>query len=535
MPKSSSALPPDIKILSCNNFSEGLNTLDDPIVLQNGESPLMLNVNVNQQGAIVCRYGYELVSSIAGVTGPMRGALQYYRTYGTNSGDYLLLFHSNGHAYVVTNSNFTPTDLGSYGTDDGMVRGAVFNNLAIFGNGLAANSVQKYDGSAMGNLGGSPPDANIFSVFAKRLFATGVATAPSTVYYTEVDDPEDWSGGSITVDVGDGSVCTGFAKNANFLQTFKQENLYGINFQYDNTFNISAPLLQPIVNGLSGAIAPGSIVAIYGFTFYLSRYGIEFYGPSGALQNLNVPLSLKIDPTIQKINRTYINNVNSTFADQQYLMTAPINNSVTNNTVFVFNETIRKRFGVNSWSLYDDIPALQFVTFRDSKKNDQLYFVSTTEPNLYRFNKTFSDAGFGYSRIWRSKTFQFGSRTRWWWLDIDGFMTQGTTIFVDINVDGVQRTFEIDSNNFVTPTTGGGYIGSLGIGSEYIGGGFLADSTTPMYRFSKRIEFPLPINFGYNMWFQVRNQGEGEGWSLTRYRIAYEAQPEEPSYARVYN
>ena len=658
---------PDIKILACDNFSEGLNTLDDATNLALGESPEMLNVNVNQQGAVVCRYGYELVSTIAGATGAMRGMLPFYRTYNDNNsidqsadqghayantytvpitpvsegatnkltftptqstvlsiavyvvskgssswdltlhdasnniigtstkqnselvnsafnyfyinytvtspgsplhfhltspvadgtvktnvagdlstasfietystiGDYLLLFHSNGNVYVVTNDNFTPTLLGSYGTDNGMVRGGVFNNMAFFGNGLVSNAVKKWDAIALADLGGNPPDASFFSVFAKRIFASGSVASPSTINYTDTDTSETWktSTNFLNIDKGDGTVCTGFSPNNNFLEVFKERTLHGVNFQYDNSFNVSVPLVQPIINGSSGCIANGSIQPVYAYSYYLSRNGVEVYGPSDTFQDTNLPISLKINPTINQLNKTYLNNVNSAFFDQKYLLTAPFQNSVTNNYTLVYNESTKRRFGVNSWSVWNDIPALQYATFRDSNKNDQLYFVSTTEPNLYRTTTNFSDNGFGYTRSWKSKTFQFGERTRWWWLDIDGYITQGATVYVDVEVDNVVQTYEITSANLVNPSLSGGYIGGGSVGSSYIGGGFLSDSSIPLYEFRRRCMFGGTIDFGYQMKFTIRNQEDSQGWALTRYRIAYEQQPEDPSYARVY-
>ena len=176
--------------------SGGVNTKDDPRELATNESPFILNMDIIQKGRVVSRTGYELWGQIGGgATGGYRGMLTFYRTFGTDSGDYLLSFHSNGNAYKSTNTTPTPATLGAYGTDSGSVRGIVFDNLAVFGNGLAANSVKKYDGTSQANLGGTPQDSKIFGIIGKMLVLAAYA-APKTMYWSDTMDPEQYGSGS---------------------------------------------------------------------------------------------------------------------------------------------------------------------------------------------------------------------------------------------------------------------------------------------------------------------------------------------------
>ena len=493
----------------------------------------MLNVDITQKGQIITRFGYELFASISGATGTMRGLLPFYRTYGTDSGDYLLLFHSNGNAYYVTNNQTTPQSISSYGTDSGKVRGTVFNNLAIYGNGLAANTIQTWSGTgASSNLGGSPPDAKYFSTFQKRLVLSGVSGAPSRVDYSDTDNQGAGWGASnqINVNVGDGQDCTSLIAHNDFLQVFKEDSIYGINFSFDSSYALTIPQLQPIVTRTGGAIAPDSVQPVYGYSYFLSDKGFQGYGvaPSGVDRREPIALSWKINPTVNKINKQYMDSVTSTFFNEKYLCTVPFANSSTNDYTFVYNEIYK------SWSLYNNIPAYQYAIFRDSQKNKQLYFASTQEAKVFRFNSSFSDDGVGYTRSWRSKTFTLGERTYWRWLDVEGSIAQGTTLNVYITVDGITRSFTIDRDNFVSTATGEGQIGDNYIGDAYIGSAVGSDTATPLYRFKKRIHFPDTISNGYEMYFEFSNQAVGEGWKISRVGIAYEGQPIDPSYNRVY-
>lgn len=519
---------------------KGLNTIDDPISLDPAESPYIVNMDITRTAAMQTRFGFELVSTLP-VAGATRGMLPYYRTYGGTEGDYLIIFHSDGNAYYITNANTTPTLIGSYGIDDDTVRGTVFNNLAIFGNGNVANSVKKWDATTLSNLGGTPPAADVFGVFGKRLFCNDTAS-PSNISYSDVDDPDTGLGTNfINVDVGTGSDVTALIANNDFLQVFKDNAIHGINFSFDSNYNMTVPQQQQIIQRGGGCYATGSAIPVYGYTYYLSNKGFESYGPSSdrVVADKPMPLSLKIDPTAQNINFLYRSDINAVFYNSKYMCSVPFANSSVNDYIFVYNENIKRRFGFDNWVIYTGVPALAFAIFRDANKKDVLYFVSHSEEKLYKFNNSFSDNGFGYDRIWKSKTFQFGERTVWKYLDIEGSITQNTTIYVDINTDGVQvsgsdgNQLHIDSSNLTLSATGEGYIGDNYIGDSYVGGGMAGNDTTPMYKFKKRIYFPDTVNYGYNMWFQLRNQVVGQGWKISRYRLVFSSDPEEPSYDKT--
>lgn len=517
---------------------KGLNTLDDPIALDPSESPYIVNMDITKSAAMISRFGYELVGTIGGgVTGATRGIMSYYRTYGTGSGDYLIVHHNDGNSYYVTNSNYTPTSIGSYGTDNGIVRGIVFNNLAIYGNGLAANSVKKWDGTTLANLGGSPKDCTVFGTFGKRLWTNDTA-APSAIYYSDVDNPESGIGTNvINVNIGDGQDVSGFINNNDSLQIYKEDSVYAVNFSFDSSYNMTIPQLQPIVSANTGVYATGSLAGVFGYSYYLAKNGFNSYGPSPQriVADQPLPLSLKIDPTIKGINWAYKANINAVFSDNKYICSVPLNNSSTNDYCFVYNENVKRRFGIDNWTMYKGIPALQFAVFRDSNKRDQLYFCSNTEPKIYRFNTSFSDNGFGYDRIWRSKSFQFGEITKWKFLYLEGSKVRGSTIFVQLNTDSLDSTpIKITDTNFVVNGSGG-YIGSNYVGDEYVGGGSGQSTATPMFKWRKRIRIPDTINLGNTFYFTIYNNKDGEGWMLSRFRLTAIPQPEEFTYNNVEN
>ena len=105
--------------------------------------------------------------------------------------------------------------------------------------------------------------------------------------------------------------------------------------------------------------------------------------------------------------------------------------------------------------------------FRDADGRDQLIAASNGDAQLYKFNKTFSDDGLGYSRAYRSKTWDFGNRVQYEWIDFDGSKSLGKDVFVDVIIDGVsQATRKITDDNLIVGT-GGGYIGDNWVGDNY--------------------------------------------------------------------
>ena len=459
----------------------------------------------------------------------------FIETYSTK-GDYLLLHHSNGNSYFVTNSNFTPTLIGSYGADNASSVGSVtFNNYAIFGNGYASNQLQKWNAVTLANIGGSPPPVKRFSVFQNRLFAIENPWGTSTAYFSDPADETTLAKNFVTVNVGDGTDLTAMIPNNDVLQLYKTNTIHAMNFNFDSSYNLTIPAVQPIVSAQGGAVSGSTVQGVFGYTYFLSRKNVESYGPTPfrLLANQPLPLSLKITPIIQSINFTQTDNMGSIFTDDKYILSVPTNGSTLADTVLVYNESVRRRFNNDNFMIWTGMPVQKFASFRDATKQDQVYFTSNTEPKLYRFNKLFSDNGFGYNRIWRSKTFRFGERTEWKYLDLEGGKVQNGIMYVDLYMDGsLVYSIPIDNTNFILAGSTGASIGYDYIGTDYVGGGAYA-SAPPMFAWKKRIWWPDTANYGYQAYFQIRNNLDGHGWALSRYVLAYVQDPEVPSYSRT--
>ena len=88
---------------------------------------------------------------------------------------------------------------------------------------------QRWDGVAAttSNLGASAPRFSFMAKHKNLLFAAGVATLPSRLYFSDTLDPTVWTGGgsgSIDIDPDDGDRITGIVSHKNELIVFKGPN-----------------------------------------------------------------------------------------------------------------------------------------------------------------------------------------------------------------------------------------------------------------------------------------------------------------------
>ena len=61
MPRQNAPQEAKTEYVECMDFTPGLNTLDDPIDLDKGASPYILNMDIAKKGKLISRFGYEKV------------------------------------------------------------------------------------------------------------------------------------------------------------------------------------------------------------------------------------------------------------------------------------------------------------------------------------------------------------------------------------------------------------------------------------------------------------------------------------------
>jgi len=110
-----------------------------------------------------------------------------------------------------------------------------FNDLCIWSSTSTVDVPQSWNqtDAATSNLAGSPPNFSFAVPHRGRMWAAGVASVPSRLYYSALDNAEDWTGagsGSIDIDLNDGDNITGAISHKQRLWVFKGPNRGSIHY-----------------------------------------------------------------------------------------------------------------------------------------------------------------------------------------------------------------------------------------------------------------------------------------------------------------
>lgn len=514
--------------LAIQDFSGGLNSSDSPTLVSDNDSVILQNFDITGRGKLQKRYGYDLVSS--GGSGGIRGLLKL-TIVGTSPAKYLCIFN-NAKLYTITPSNTVWVDQGTYGTDAGeRVNGAVFNNLAIFGNGNTANVVRKFDGTTQANLGGTPPKGSIFCVDNHFLNIAGVIASPSVDYWCDTDAPETWAGGvagNVVISKNDGEAIRALISHNDQFIAIKDFAKHGLDRKFDATELTTGYAQKEIVDRSEGTMAGNSAVSTVQGIIFLGEDKFQSYGFVENYQGARLPenISEKILPTVKGINKakiTRVTGIHDKFRNK-VRFGVPIGTSATNTHELIYD----LRFA--SWTINTGLPIADYEYFEDSLGNREIHFGSELEGSVFKFNKKYSDgydsstgSGYPIDAIWRGKTFnRFNSSIGFNnWFDrilIRGAITNPFTGYLSITVTNVgQRTTEyiqITESDIIGSGSGGGYVGDSYVGVGYVGGAGTSMGDQALYPFFKEIPFPETINEGREIYLGLQSDRENEGIRL---------------------
>ena len=131
-----------------------------------------------------------------------------------------------------------------------------------------------------------------------------------------------------------------------------------------------------------GCSARKSVVQAGGGVFFLSDNGVYFLQPQPAsaesmkLLTMADPISAPIDDVIQRINRNYAYRAVATYWNNRYYLAVPLDGSVDNNAVLVYNFILRQ------WESVDTYPTgFDVFDFIVAKKDNQrrMYIVDSDQ------------------------------------------------------------------------------------------------------------------------------------------------------------
>jgi hypothetical protein len=238
------------------------------------------------------------------------------------------------------------------------------------------------------------PNCTGLLYYANRMIALGKYHAETntlrnydTISVSNFLDFQEWDAvDAFTINNGSNDQVVGVAPwTLNEFLVFMRNSIFYINTggdRYASGDGLSASSYIKTLATDIGCSARKSVVQAGGGVFFLSDNGVYFLQPQPAsaesmkLLTMSDPISSPIDDVIQRINRTYAHRSVATYWNNRYYLAVPLDNSVDNNAILVYNFILRQ------WESVDTYPAgFDIFDFVVAKKDNQrrLYGVDTDQ------------------------------------------------------------------------------------------------------------------------------------------------------------
>jgi len=242
-------------------------------------------------------------------------------------------------------------------------------------------------------LGHEFPNSSGLLYYANRMIALGkyhteiAARNLDTVSVSNFLDFNKWDAlDAFTINNGSNDQVVGVAPwTLNEFLVFMRNSIFYVNTgtdRYTSGDGLSATSSLKTLATDIGCSARKSVVQAGGGVFFLSDNGVYFLAPQPAsaesmkLLTMADPISAPIDDVIQRINRDYAYRAVATYWNNRYYLAVPLDSSVDNNAILVYN------FILKQWESVDTYPAgFDIFDFVVAKKDNQrrLYGIDTDQ------------------------------------------------------------------------------------------------------------------------------------------------------------
>lgn len=380
----------------------GLNDAFAPTAIEDNEASDLQNVVFTTSGSFETRGGYDNLNDTSLGASVICTGVKYYAP--TSGSKYLVAIFDNDKIYKMDYQIGGGPD----GTLDDITGSVSFligqNNLASFAvgedtllieDGLNTTAPFKWTGTGnVSALGGSPPNATMVSFHKNMAFAAGNNTYPSTLYFSDVGNIENWTtglSGNISIETNDGSIIRVIIPGYDALYIFKDYSIWRLSGNDKDSFQ-----LQRMVSG-TGCRSPTGVKRI-GNDFYFTDGQGNTYLYDGAIR-LKL-ISTKVQGTID----------NSNFSRWQYVVTEQFNDdfyvSFSNTSVSYHNRILLFDSFNLAWAKFTGMNANAMCVADDGTGQDMLVF-GAYDGYLYQYPTGTNDNGTAISFYYVTKQFFF--------------------------------------------------------------------------------------------------------------------------------
>ncbi len=334
------------------NFAGGEDSFRDPIELDPDQSQLCVNIIVRDKLKARTRPGADALGSAKpGASAAVQGLL-YFDTPSIER----LVAAVDGSLYTWNGTVWSAALSWTMSGSAAKLASAQGVDKALFSDGVG--NLQQWDGTTFTDLGsgvGSPPvGAQILCWHSGRMWASGVPTAPDTIWPSALLNfgVGGWdSNRSFRVGGGDGDPIRALASmQANVLAVGKEFSVWLVETDPQNIpTDYSADQPTETVSYGVGICGP-SAWCVYGNDLLfvspdLQIRSLQRMAAAAGQWELSAPISQPVQPYIDRINPNYTHLIAVTKYQEFAFFSVPLDSSTSNNTVLVWNGRLKRWLG----------------------------------------------------------------------------------------------------------------------------------------------------------------------------------------------
>lgn len=516
--------------------SQGLNLLDPSHIIKEFQAREFNNATPTL-GGFQSRYGFEVFNEDTTKAGGITLLHGFNKSDGTRQ---LVFAHDDDYYHLPTNATKTTSwnTIGDYGTASNKISAFTFADFVIFGSGVDGNDQKKWDGSSFTNVttppAGAGKDLSFYEFFQGQdfaaLFGAGHPDNPSTLYFCDTDDPDNWgsgAAGAIDISVNDGFKITGIKAQGDQLIVYKEKNRYYVSTFYESNAGVYGIRVSPFKDNAGGTISHetirvirnGDIVALASQSLGLQGIGKQ-QAPDGSL--LPKEYSRDIRTLFEQINFEIADLSRAIVYDDIIWLSAPVGPQATANN-FVFRYHIDRE----AWDVIPNLSIACWEVFFDEDSNEVLYAGSADTAKIYKFNKNvFTDNDEKITTVFESGLINLGSVFDTEYLStvaLKGFKQQTDELLLTITIDGIETTYIIDDTFVINNSITNGYLSMDYLSTLYLGSG---ENVSGNIEWMAIVLIPAIQALGREVKVRIENKTKAAQWG-TNWMSINEITPEQ--------
>ncbi|HEY3314376.1 MAG TPA: hypothetical protein VGL40_03705, partial [Bacillota bacterium] len=396
------------------DFSAGLNTAVDPVLLNDNESSECQSVRLDQKGTVEKMPGMTAQNVSLG-PGPILGKHSFYRADG-----YKCLLYKHGTTLYKYDAAGGWNQVVKAGLGAGVRMRFCTYRDKVFCAELNFHPFT-YTGAVLADVGGTPPHSPLVLDHKNHVFMVNPAN-PNELIFSELDNPDSWPVlNSLTVRGNDGDRITGYVSEKSRFLAFKERTKWQVLGDSVSNFALDGP------RGHTGAVSQEVIAVTDDLVYYVSREG-----PAAWDLARSVEIGVKIPVELKRINQAAIVQASAHVFDGKYYLSVPVDGATSNNLCLIY-DTLRMawvpRTGWSFSTILSWAPA----------GIDLLYTGDSTAGLIYEHSPTvWNDNAVAIDGRWASKAWDFGFEERKTLKSIYLYLklqVDATNVIVDVDID----------------------------------------------------------------------------------------------------